>query len=73
MPPNFDRKTFDSKSVYNIMLGPDLCGGKKSLHAILHYEGRNLNHREDLNPGNIEPPNSDGLTRKSIFYITNQS
>ena len=50
MPPNFDPKKFDGKTVYNIMFGPDQCGTKKVLHAILQYNGENLDRRENLSP-----------------------
>lgn len=51
------------------MFGPDLCGGDKHLHTILHNNGTNFKRKEGLNPGEIAPPNADELTRKSFLII----
>ncbi|KAG1469282.1 hypothetical protein G6F56_003342 [Rhizopus delemar] len=37
----FDPKTFNGDSEYNIMFGPDICGSKSLVHAIFHYKGQN--------------------------------
>jgi len=34
-PKGLDQANYDGDSVYNIMFGPDQCGGTKRVHAIL--------------------------------------
>jgi len=36
-----DTASFDNDTPYNIMFGPDQCGGTKRVHAILTYNGEN--------------------------------
>ncbi|KAI7899721.1 Calreticulin family-domain-containing protein [Cokeromyces recurvatus] len=38
---DFDSKTFNGDTNYNIMFGPDICGPKAMVHAILNYKGTN--------------------------------
>merc|ERR1712086_1204866 len=45
---NSDPKTFDNESPYNIMFGPDQCGGTKRVHAILTYKGENILKTSDV-------------------------
>ncbi|KAI8141178.1 Calreticulin family-domain-containing protein [Fennellomyces sp. T-0311] len=37
----FDPNNFHGDSEYNIMFGPDFCGSKAMVHAILNYNGKN--------------------------------
>jgi calreticulin len=37
----FEPKEFDNETPYNIMFGPDQCGGTKRVHAIFTYKGEN--------------------------------
>jgi calreticulin len=41
LPSGLDQKSFNGDSVYNIMFGPDICGGNKRTHAIITYKGTN--------------------------------
>jgi len=40
-PKGLDQESYDGTSVYNIMFGPDQCGGTKRVHAILTRDGTN--------------------------------
>jgi len=40
-PKGLDQVNYDGASVYNIMFGPDQCGGTKRVHAILTRDGTN--------------------------------
>jgi calreticulin len=40
-PKGLDQVNYDGDSVYNIMFGPDQCGGTKRVHAILTRDGKN--------------------------------
>jgi len=40
-PKGLDQANYDGDSVYNIMFGPDQCGGTKRVHAILTRDGTN--------------------------------
>jgi calreticulin len=40
-PKGLDQENYDGTSVYNIMFGPDQCGGTKRVHAILTRDGTN--------------------------------
>jgi len=40
-PKGLDQPSYDGDSVYNIMFGPDQCGGTKRVHAILTRGGTN--------------------------------
>jgi len=41
LPAGTDQNNFNGDSVYNIMFGPDICGGTKKTHAIISYNGKN--------------------------------
>jgi len=41
MPAGLNQKDFNGDSQYNIMFGPDICGGTKKTHAIFNYKGQN--------------------------------
>jgi len=45
---NADPATFDNESPYNIMFGPDQCGGTKRVHAIITYKGENVLKTSDV-------------------------
>jgi len=40
-PKGLDQAKYDGASEYNIMFGPDQCGGTKRVHAILTRDGTN--------------------------------
>jgi calreticulin len=40
--PDFDLKTFNGETPYEIMFGPDICGATKKIHLIFNYKGKNL-------------------------------
>jgi calreticulin len=40
-PKGLDQVNYDGDSVYNIMFGPDQCGGTKRVHAILTRDNKN--------------------------------
>jgi calreticulin len=41
LPAGLDQTNFNGDSEYNIMFGPDICGGTKRTHVILNYKGEN--------------------------------
>jgi len=41
LPAGLDQDRFNGDSEYNIMFGPDICGGTKRVHAIFNYKGKN--------------------------------
>jgi len=40
-PKGLDQLNYDGDAAYNIMFGPDQCGGTKRVHAILSRDGTN--------------------------------
>ncbi|KAI9312107.1 Calreticulin family-domain-containing protein [Dichotomocladium elegans] len=44
----FDPKNFNGDSEYNIMFGPDFCGSKAMVHAILNYKGTNYDLKKTV-------------------------
>jgi calreticulin len=63
LPSGLDQKNFNGDSVYNIMFGPDICGGTKRTHAIITYKGKNHLIRD-----NVET-RSDELSHLYTFII----
>jgi len=63
LPPGYDAAKLNGESKYNIMFGPDICGGDKKTHVIFSYKDKNygLNHRMILQA------ESDKLTRKLLY------
>merc|ERR1711981_968443 len=47
-PAPFDGKKFHGETVYNVMLGPDICGMTKRTHLIFNYNDKNLLKDKDL-------------------------
>jgi len=41
LPAGTDQSIFNGDSEYNIMFGPDICGGTKKVHLIFNYNGKN--------------------------------
>jgi calreticulin len=41
LPAGLNQKDFNGDSEYNIMFGPDICGGTRRTHAIITYKGKN--------------------------------
>jgi calreticulin len=46
LPTGLDQDKFEGNSKYNVMFGPDICGGTKKIHFILHHKGKNLNWKK---------------------------
>jgi len=40
-PKGLDQEKYTGDSVYNIMFGPDICGGTRRTHFIITYKGKN--------------------------------
>jgi len=40
-PPGLDQSDFNGDSEYNVMFGPDKCGGDRKTHFIINYKGEN--------------------------------
>ncbi|ORX58862.1 Calreticulin, partial [Hesseltinella vesiculosa] len=59
----FDAEKFSGDSEYNIMFGPDICGSKAMVHAILQYKGKN----HDLKKMVAAP--TDDLTHTYTFVL----
>ncbi|CAM0138158.1 hypothetical protein VKS41_001393 [Umbelopsis sp. WA50703] len=47
-----DPVNFTGDSEYNIMFGPDICGSKSMVHAILNYKGTNHNLKKTVSAPN---------------------
>ena len=45
---DFETKDFDNETPYNIMFGPDQCGGTKRVHAIITYKDENKLKTSDV-------------------------
>jgi calreticulin len=50
LPAGLDQKNFNGDSEYNIMFGPDVCGGTKRVHTIFNYKGNNHLIKKNINP-----------------------
>ena len=48
LPPGFEPATFSGEDAYQLMFGPDVCGKKGRIHAILRHEEENLQKTEEL-------------------------
>jgi len=48
LPSGLDQHSFNGDSAYNIMFGPDICGGTKRTHAIITYKGKNHLIRDNV-------------------------
>merc|ERR1711975_183997 len=45
----FEPEKFEGSSEYNIMFGPDICGGSnKKTHVIFNYKGKNLDKKKQV-------------------------
>jgi calreticulin len=42
LPAGLNQASFNGDSEYNIMFGPDICGGTRRTHAIITYKGKNF-------------------------------
>jgi len=47
-PTGLNQKDYNGDSEYNIMFGPDICGGTRRTHFILNKRGKNHLIREDI-------------------------
>jgi len=47
-PAGLDQKGYSGDSVYNIMFGPDICGGTRRTHFILNHKGKNHLIKNDI-------------------------
>ena len=48
LPAGLDQSNFNGDSDYNVMFGPDICGGSKRTHVILNYKGENHLVRDNV-------------------------
>jgi len=62
-PPSFDPTKFDGESVYGVMFGPDICGSNAKTHAILAFNGKNVEIKDTLRAEN------DQLTHLYTFIL----
>ncbi|CAI2185563.1 3562_t:CDS:10 [Funneliformis geosporum] len=63
LPPDFDALDFKGESPYNIMFGPDICGGTRKVHVILNYDNENKQIKKQINAP------SDQLTHLYTFIL----
>jgi calreticulin len=49
LPKGFDQSKFNGDVAYDVMFGPDICGGTKRVHAIITHKGKNHLIRKDIN------------------------
>jgi len=47
-PANLDQTAYTGDSYYNIMFGPDICGGTRRTHFILSHGGKNHLVKNDI-------------------------
>jgi len=47
-PAGLDQEDYNGDSEYNIMFGPDICGGTRRTHLILNRRGKNHLIRDDI-------------------------
>jgi calreticulin len=47
-PAGVDQKSYNNDSPYNIMFGPDICGGTRRTHVILNRRGENHLIKNDI-------------------------
>jgi len=63
LPAGFEGAKFNGDTPYDIMFGPDICGGTKRTHAIITHKGKNHLITKDL------PTQSDTFTHVFTFII----
>lgn len=63
LPKGFDGEKFNGDVPYEIMFGPDICGGNKRTHAIITHKGKNHLIKKDLSVP------SDKFTHVFTFVI----
>jgi len=69
-PKGLDQESYDGESVYNVMFGPDQCGGTKRVHAILTRSGTNHLTTKQIYPETYLPtptPSFSDLTTLMKF------
>jgi len=50
LPSGLNQKDFSGDSEYNIMFGPDVCGGTRRVHVIFTYKGKNYLINRSITP-----------------------
>jgi calreticulin len=50
IPAGLNQNDFNGDSEYNIMFGPDVCGGNRRVHVIFTYEGKNYLINKQIAP-----------------------
>jgi calreticulin len=50
IPAGLNQKDFNGDSEYNIMFGPDICGGTRRVHVIFNYKGQNYLINKQIAP-----------------------
>lgn len=63
MPSGGDLEGFNGDTEYNIMFGPDICGGTKKIHVIFNYKGENKLINAQI------PPKSDEMTHVYTLVV----
>lgn len=48
LAPGYDAGDWGGDSPYEIMFGPDVCGGTRKTHLIFAYKGKNLERKSQL-------------------------
>jgi len=62
-PKGLDQAAYTGDSAYNIMFGPDICGGTKRTHFILNNRGKNHLIKNDI------PTESDTFTHAYTLIL----
>jgi calreticulin len=62
-PAGLDQEGYNGDSEYNIMFGPDVCGGNRRTHFILNYKGKNHLITNDI------PTESDTFTHTYTLIL----
>jgi calreticulin len=62
-PTGFNQAAYNGDSEYNIMFGPDICGGTKRTHFILTKKGKNFLIKNDI------PCESDTFTHTYTLIL----
>jgi len=64
-PKGLDQKAYDGDSVYNVMFGPDFCGGTARVHFILRYNNENRLIKNDIDAHAVK----DALTHTYTMIL----
>jgi len=62
-PAGLDQDKYNGESEYNIMFGPDICGGTRRTHLIFSYKGKNHLIKNDI------PTETDTFTHTYTLIV----